>query len=526
MIAKIIILLVLSPTLFAAKTFVYCSEASPNAFNPQITTDGTSSNASSQTIYDNLVAFKHGTTEIIPSLAESWTKSKDGKKFTFKLRKNVPFHKTKYFTPSRNLNADDVLFSFKRQNDKKHSYHKVNGGNYDYWNAMNMPKIIKSIKKLDDHTVEINLTEPNAPFLANLAMPFAVILSAEYANQLEKKNKKGELDHKPIGTGPFVFKSYKKDALVRFNANAKYFGGKPKIDRLVFSITPDPSVRYQKLKTGECHFVIYPAPHDLKAMEKHPKIKLAKLEGMNVGYLAMNVQRKPLDNKLVREAIHYALNRDSYIDAIYQGHAVVAKNPIPPTIWSYRTKSQKIAHNIKKAKDLMKKAGFANGYPKELTLWTLPVSRPYNPNGKKMGEMMQADLAKIGIKVKLVTYEWGTYLKKSREGIHDFIQLGWTGDNGDPDNFLDYLLSCHSIKSGQNLARWCNNQFSNLTGKAKKILDTKQRTKLYGNAQKVFKQDLPWVPIAHSINYRAMAKNVKGYVMDPMGHDNFSKVDL
>ena len=160
----------------AAKTLVHCSEGSPSGFNPQLVTDGTSNDASAIQLYNRLVTFKHGETTIIPSLASSWKVSKDGKTYTFKLRKGVKFHTTKWFTPSREFNADDVLFSFNRQRLKSHPYNKVSGGTYEYFDSMDMPKIIKDIVKIDDHTVRFDLSRPEAPFLANVAMEFASIL--------------------------------------------------------------------------------------------------------------------------------------------------------------------------------------------------------------------------------------------------------------------------------------------------------------------------------------------------------------
>jgi dipeptide transport system substrate-binding protein len=508
----------------SAKTFVYCSEGSPSAFNPQITTDGTSNNASAHTVYNRLVDFKYGTTEIKPSLASSWKVSKDKKTYTFNLRKNVKFHSTKYFTATRNFNAEDVLFSLNRQKDKKHPFHVVGGGHYEYFNAMDMGRLIKEIKKINDYKIKITLTKPEAPFLANMAMSFMGILSKEYADKLIKENKKEDIDNFPIGTGPYVFKSYKKDTLIRFVKNKDFFGNKPKIDKLVFSITPDPSVRYQKLKTGECHLIIEPAPADVASMKNNIKLKVLEGAGLNVGYLAMNVKKKPFDNVYVRQAINLALNRQAYIDAIYLGNAKIAKNPLPPTIWSYDKNIKPFQFNIKKAKALLKKAGLAKGFTTEL--WTLPVTRPYNPNGKKMGEMMQADLAKVGIKVKLISYDWPTYLAKSRKGEHTMIQLGWTGDNGDPDNFLNVLLGCTSVGAGSNVSKWCNKDFNKLITQAKTITNLKKRTKLYQKAQRIFRKEVPWAPIAHSTIYRAMSKNVTGYKIDPLGGDIFREVDI
>lgn len=512
-----------SGTALAAKTLVYCSEGSPTKFNPQIVTDGTSF-AHAGHIYDTLVRFKIGDTVIVPSIAKSWTVSKDGLKYRFNLRKDVKFHKTKYFKPTRNLNADDVLFSFNRQRLKDHPYHKVNGGTYEYFNGMGMAKIIKDLKKIDDYTVEFTLSQPEAPFLANLGMAFTSILSKEYADQLMKQKKPEKIAHQPIGTGPFVFSKYVKDQVTHYKAHKDYFAGKPKIDKLVFAITEDPSVRFQKMKKGECHVMPYPSPSDIAAMKKHPKLKVMEKEGLNVGYLSMNQLKKPFDNKLVRQAVAHALNRDAYIKAIYFGHAKKATNPIPPTIWSYNTKIKPYPYDVKKAKELLKKAGYPNGFSAEL--WTLPVNRPYNPNGKRMGEMMQADLAKVGIKVKLVTFDWGTYLEKVRNNEHGFVQLGWTGDNGDPDNFLNTLLGCSAVKDGSNNANWCFQPYEDEIQAAKRTADIKKRTKHYQKAQEIFKEEAPWTPIAHSIVYKVLNKKVKGFKIHPFGTDLFHNVDI
>ena len=296
---------------FAKKTFVYCSEGSPSTFNPQMGTDGPTINASSKMLYNRLVTFERGGTKVVPSLAKEWTTSKDGLTFTFTLRKDVKFHSTSYFKPSRNFNADDVVFSFNRQRFKEHPYHKVNGGTYEYFNSMEMGKIIKDIVKIDDHTVKFVLSRPEAPFLANLAMDFASILSKEYGDKLKKAKKPKEMAINPVGTGPYVFKKYQKDNLIRYTSNAKYFMGSPKVDRVVFAITPDPHVRFQKLKAGECHFIAEPSPIDLEAMKQNKTIAVLERPGLNIGYLAMNVEKKPLDDKRVRQAIHHALNRGS-----------------------------------------------------------------------------------------------------------------------------------------------------------------------------------------------------------------------
>jgi dipeptide transport system substrate-binding protein len=507
----------LLPQTSFAKNFVYCSEGSPTSFNPQIVTDGTSTNASSSAMYNRLVEFAQGSTNIEPALAESWSISKDKKVYTFNLRKGVKFHTTKYFTPTRDFNADDVIFSIERQKNPTHPFHNVSGGKYEYFDGMEMGALIKEVKALDPYKVQITLNQPEAPFLANMAMSFMSILSSEYGDKLAKENKKTEMDTAPIGTGPFQFISYQKDSVIRYEAHKAYWGKRGNIDKLIFAITPDANVRTQKLKTGECQFVNEPAPADIPELKKNPNLTIMQDAGLNVGYLSFNTTKKPYDNLLVRQAISYALDKKSYISAIYMNNATIAKNPIPPTIWSYNNSITDYDYNITKAKELLKKAGFPNGFDAEI--WTLPVSRPYNPNGKKMGEMMQANLAQVGIKVKLVSYDWPTYLEKSKSGTHQMLQMGWTGDNGDPDNFLNTLLSCGAIKSGSNYSKWCNQKFEKLVTDAKLTTDVKARTKMYMDAQKVFKDDAPWVTIAHSTVFRAMAKNIKGYKIHPLGQD-------
>ncbi|MBY0415407.1 MAG: ABC transporter substrate-binding protein, partial [Bdellovibrionales bacterium] len=448
------------PVTSSAKNFVYCSEGSPTAFNPQVVSDGTSTNASSTTMYNRLVEFDFGTTNIVPGLAETWTISKDKKVYTFNLRKGVKFHTTKYFTPTRDFNAEDVVFSFEKQRDPNHPFHNVGGGKYEYFDGMEMGALIKEVKALDPMKVQITLNQPEAPFLANLAMAFMSVLSKEYADQLVKMNKKELIDTQPIGTGPFSFISYAKDSAIRYEAHKGFWGKHGNIDKLVFAITPDANVRTQKLKTGECQFVNEPSPADLPDLKKNPNLTVMQDAGLNVGYLSFNVTKKPFDNVLVRRAIAHALDRKSYINAIYMNNATIAKNPLPPTIWSYNNSVVDYDYDLVKAKALLAKAGFPNGFESEI--WTLPVSRPYNPNGKKMGEMMQADLAKIGIKVKLVSYDWPTYLEKSKSGAHQMLQMGWTGDNGDPDNFLNALLGCGAVKSGSNYSKWCFEKFDKL----------------------------------------------------------------
>lgn len=506
-----------------AKTLVYCSEGSPEGFDPALYTSGTTFDASSHPIYNRLVEFVTGTTQVEPGLAESWEVSEDGLEYTFRLRKGVKFHSNDVFTPSRDLNADDVIFSFERQWKQDNPYYTVSGGTWEYFNGMSMPDLLKEIVKVDDYTVKFVLNRPEAPMIANLAMDFASIVSKEYADAMLAAGTPEMLNQKPVGTGPFQFVAYQKDAVIRYKANPDYWKGKAAIDDLVFAITPDASVRYQKLKAGECHVMPYPNPADVAAMKADPDITVLEQEGLNVGYLAYNTQQAPFDNPKVRKALNMAIDKQAIIDVVFQGSGQIAKNPIPPTMWSYNDEIQDDPYDPEAAKKMLEEAGVTD---LSMKVWAMPVQRPYNPNARRMAELIQEDMAKIGVGVEIVSYEWGEYLERSKAVDRDgAVLLGWTGDNGDPDNFLAVLLGCDGV-GGSNRAQWCNEEFEALIQKAKVTSDVEERTRLYKEAQVVFKREAPWATIAHSVVFMPVRNEVQGYKVHPLGGHIFYGVDL
>jgi dipeptide transport system substrate-binding protein len=519
----------LATTMFAAsaagaKSLVYCSEGSPENFTPAMNTTGTSLDAA-RPVYNKLVQFTPGTTQVEPGLAESYEITDGGKTITFKLRKGVKFHSgVNGFTPTRELTADDVIWSFDRQWKPDHPFAKVSGGAYDYFNDMSMPDLLDSITKDGDLTVVMKLKKPNAPILANLAMDFATIHSAEYADYLMKKGTPEQFDQIPVGTGSFSFVDYQKDAVIRFKAFDGW-AGKPKIDDLIYAITPDPTARYAKMQANECQVMSVPNPADLDAMSKDANINLMSQAGLNIGYMAMNAQKPPFDKVEVRKAIAMAIDRDAILKEVYQGAGQKAKNPIPPTMWSYDDSTVDIEYNPDKAKEMLKAAGVEK---LDTDLWWMPVQRPYNPNAKRMGEMIQADLAKVGINATLVSYEWGEYRKRMQAGEHQMGFLGWTGDNGDPDNFLAVLLGCDKDgkPNAQNIPKWCDTAFQADISKAAEVSDQAERTKLYQDAQKIVATQVPWLNIAHSTVFEPIRKEVSGYKVSPLGAHEFQNVDV
>jgi dipeptide transport system substrate-binding protein len=506
-----------------AKSLIYCSEASPAHFDPGPTTGGNDFDASSRTIYNRLVEFEHGKTTVAPGLAESWEISPDGLEYTFHLRPGTKFQTTSYFTPTRELNADDVIFSFERQWKQDNAFFAyLPSLTWDYFQGMDMPKYLKSITKVDDLTVKFTLTQPNAPMLANLGMDFASILSKEYADKLEAAGTKELLSTQPVGTGPYQFVDYQLDSVIRYAAFPDYWGGKQKIDDLIFAITPDAAVRAQKLKAGECDIMAYPAPADIAGLQDDPNLTVAEQEGLNIGYMSYNTTTPPFDKVEVRKALNMAVNKQAILDAVYQGAGKAATNLIPPTMWSYNTEVKDDPYDPEAAKKMLADAGVTD---LSFDLWAMPVSRPYNPNAQRAAELMQADFAAIGVKANIVSYEWTEYRDrgkaKDRQGA---FQIGWTGDNGDPDNFFATLFSCSAI-GVSNYSSWCNEEFEGLIQKAKTTADVAERTKLYEEAQVVFKREAPALTLAHSKVFMPMSKKVTGFVMDPLGVHRFDGVD-
>lgn len=509
----------------SSKTLVYCSEGSPENFAPSVNTTGTSFDANTQ-IYDTIVAFERGGTKVVPGLAEKWDISADGLTYTFHLRKNAKWHSNKNFKPTRTANADDIIFMIERQWKESDPYFKVTSPNHSYFNDMGLNKLLKSVEKVDDYTVKFTLNSPEAPFLSDLAMQFASVQSKEYADAMMKAGTPEKIDQDPIGTGPFYLVQYQKDAIIRYKAFPDYWAGKAKIDDLVFAITPDASVRWAKTQKGECHVMPYPNPADLDAIKKDPNVTLLEQPGLNIGYLAYNTTKKPFDDVRVRKAMNMAMNKKAIIDAVYLSSGVPAIAPIPPTQWSYNKSLKDDPFDPEAAKKLLAEAGFPNGL--ETDLWAMPVQRPYNPNARRIAELMQADLAKIGVKAEIKSFEWGEYRKRMQAGEHQMGMLGWTGDNGDPDNFLYNLLGCSSAKSvsGSNIAKWCNQPYEDLVVKAKTVTNVAERTKLYEQAQVIFKEQAPWFTIAHAVQLKPVRKEVIDFKLSPFSRHSFYGVDM
>ncbi|RMQ47423.1 Dipeptide ABC transporter, periplasmic dipeptide-binding protein [Pseudomonas cichorii] len=508
-----------------AKPLVVCTEASPEGFDIVQYTTAVTADASAETILERLVAFKPGTTDTIPGLAESWEISPDGLTYTFKLRHGVKFQTTDYFKPTREMNADDVLWSFQRQMDARHPWHARSLVGYPYFESMGFKDLLKNIEKLDDYTVKFTLSRAESPFLRNLAMPFTSIYSAEYADQLLKSDKTAELNSKPIGTGPFILTRYAKDAQVRYKANPDYWKLKVPSEALIFAITLDNNTRLQKLKANECQVALYPKPDDIANIKADPNLRIDEMEAMMTSYVAINTSHKYLSDVRVRQAINLAFDKQSYIRALFgEGKATEGVGPYPPTMIGYDNDSQSPPYDPAKARTLLKEAGVPEG--QVFTLFARNGGAVTNPNPLVGAQMLQADLAKVGIKLDMRVMEWGEMLKRAKNGEHDMVFAGWAGDNGDPDNFLTPNLGCEAAKNGENYARWCNKVFEDAITQAREKTEPAERAALYKQAQQVFNQEQPWISLAYPKLFVAMRKNVEGFHISPLTNNNFTTAQV
>ena len=539
---------------------IYCSESNPVTFNPQLDTSSTTSDASSHQLYDRLLDFDPDSGRIVPSLASSWLVTNDGLTYVFQLRKDVAFHSTAYFTPSRTFNADDVIFSLDRWRLRSHPYHYVSGGRYPYFESLGLAQNIASVERVNGYRIEITLKRRDSSFLSNLATDFAVILSEEYAAQLAEDGTPSKIDQLPIGTGPFKFVSYRKDHFIKYTRHNQYWrlindntaetfsdnesqnvavdstqqdetalassiddASNTSVEQLVFDITPRSSLRLAKLITGECDATAFPAQTELEVIRTRDDLVLAEKPGLNIGFWAFNTQRPPFDNPDVRHALAAAIDKNTLLEAVYFDSATRAKTLLPAASWAFQNDADDTAYNPVLARKLLSDAGVKPGF--SMTIWAMPVERAYNPNAHKMAELIQRYLRDVGVDATIVSYDWTTFRRHLQEGLHDSVLIGWSADNGDPDNFYRPLLSCGAIPSGTNRAMWCNEDYDKLLNEALQTDNIDERSAIYQQVNRLLYERLPLVPIAHAYRYQAYRKDLENMTINPFGGVRFGGVE-
>jgi len=509
--------------------FTWGQGSEPVALDPIHVTDSESSKVVRQ-MFNPLLMFAPESTDVIPALATEVPEPEDGGlSYTFNLRKGVKFHDGSPF------NADAVIFNFERWRFTDNPYHKGGGSgtsNFAYYSSyfggFDDDSVIETIEAVDDYTVRFTLKEPWGPFLQNIAISGFSMASPKAI----KEDVEG-FWQKPVGTGPFKFVSWKRGTEVNLEKNpdfwgkdlpASQYGGGPHVDKLVVRPNADNTARVAALTGGQLTATDGLLPDDV-ATVKEAGLKVDYRPPNTIGYLAMNTQKEPFNDPKVRQAINMAIDMPKVVDFALGDTAQVATTYQPPTAPFFNESIERYPYDPEGAKQMLEEAGAAN---LETTLWYMPVPRPYMPDAKSMAQAMQEDLKKAGVNAKLVTYAWETYLQKTGRGEHDMCLLGWTADNGDPDNFLGQLLSSATAtpENALNVAYYKNPEVDNLIEQGRTTADEDERSDIYMRLQEIVAGDAPWVPIAYAKPPVGLQDEVQGYLPNPTGGEPFNTITL
>ncbi|GAA3526704.1 ABC transporter substrate-binding protein SapA [Zobellella aerophila] len=508
-------------TQLAQQSLLYCAEGAPLTFNPQLVTSSVTLDATAHQLYDRLLDLDLDNLQPIPALASAWQRSPDGLSYRFTLRQNVAFHQTDWFNPGRKLTTEDVLFTFKRLTDPRHPYHDIGGG-YPYFGSIGLAGLIKDVRALDDYQVVFELTRPDASFLTYLATDYAVILSAEYGQQLLARGTPEQLDQQPVGTGPFKLSQYRSDEYIRYLRHPDYWQGSPRLEQLVFDITPQSSKRLAKLLTGECDVMAYPSASQLPVIEEDPALRLNQETSMNVALLSLNTEKPPFDDIRVRKAIGLALSRQDILHAVYFDVGSMAEAVLPPVSWGHHPNLLAPIPDLARAQWLLEQAGLAEGF--DMELWVSAAAHSFNPDGVKTGQLIQSQLSELGIRVRLVPLEEQVMRSRLAEGDQDAVLTGWDADSPDPDNMLRNLLSCQAIQAGTNTSRWCQPIFEQRLDLALQTPLLAERIAFYRQAQQLVHQEVPVIPLIHSLKLQAYRRQVQDLRLPPFGGVDFHLV--
>lgn len=522
---------------------IYCTHASGFSFNPQTSDAGTSMNVVTEQIYNKL--FEISNTAIpTPILAQSYSISPDGKIITIYLRKGIKFHHTDWFKPTRDFNADDVVFSLNRvlgyetylptleqsavdyKNPQYRIFHEqAKKVRFPYFESIKLNQKIESVKALNPHTVQITLFKPDASILSHLASQYAIIFSQEYAVQLNADDNLVQLDLLPVGTGPYKVKNYFRNQYVRLEKNEDYWKKDAKIKNIIIDLSTDRTGRLVKFFNGECQIASYPEVSQLGLLKENDKRYYVKsAEGMNLAYLAFNFQNAVIQDEQVRRAIAQAINRQRIIKTIYHNTATVANNIIPNISWASSVNTPDFAYdfNPSEAKKVLQDKRL------HLNMWVLNEEQVYNPAPLKTAELIKEDLNNVGVNITIrsVTRTFLIDQLNKKSENYDMILTGWLAGNLDPDSFMRPILSCNVASEMTNLSNWCDEDFDQLMDKALDSPNLWERAHVYNQAQELILSKLPIVPLANMKRVLVVNSRVRHIEMNPFGSLNFSTLSL
>lgn len=505
------------------KGFVYCGQGGPSTFNPQLVDSGITTETLSPQLFNTLLTLDSQTYQPVPSLASKWSVNKEGTEYIFTLRKGVQFQTTAWFTPSRAMSAEDVVFSFRRIIDTTNPFHYVGSGLYPWFSGIDFQNLVVDVSAQSQHKVKFTLNRPDNSFLSNIATSHAVIHSKEYAEQLELSDEKNMLDSHPVGTGPFYLAEYQVNDLIRLKRNNHYWQDRPKMEQVVFDISQRGTGTLAKLLRSECDVLNAPLSSQLPIIEQTSDVELTAKPAMNISFVAVNTSHPALNDARVRKALNYAINRQNILDSVYYGTGSQAYSVLPPSSWAYQKDAVQIRYDRNYAIALLREAGYSKGL--ELTMSVPLEPRAYNPSPRKTAELIQANLADVGIKLNLMTDDRFDRSNLNGNTNIDLHLTGWIANTGDPDNFLRPLLSCESKRAGLNVSSWCNPDFDFLLDLALEVDKPRYRQNLYKQAQNILNEEFPVIPLNHGMQLQAHHTSLRGFKVSPFNAQPFDTVE-
>lgn len=449
-------------------------------------------------IYDGLVRFKDGTLEVEPALAESWTVSDDGKTYTFKLRQGVKFH------DGSDFNAEAVKFNFDRMLKEDHPFY--NTGPFPL--SFNFSSV-EEVVAVDDATVEFRLKEPFAPFLSNLAYPTGLIVSPAAVEEHGK-----EFGRHPSGTGAFKFVEWQANQRVVVEGNPDYWDGAPALEAVVFRPIGDANTRVAEMMAGGIDIMVEVPPDNLATFKQDQNFTVTEQAGPHVWFTILNTKSGVFQDKKVRQAANYAVNKETLVNDVLQGAATVAAGPIPPAFNWVENTTEPYPYDPEKAKALLAEAGVESP---ELTFYvTEGGSGMLDPI--TMGAAIQADLQAVGFQVKIETYEWNTFLGRVNPGLEgkaDMAEMAWMTNDPDTVPYLTLRSDAMPDEGGFNSGYYSNPEVDELLEKARGSTDQAERGKLYGEVQKLVHDDAPWLFVANWKQSAVTTAAVQGFKLQP-----------
>ncbi|PKF61083.1 ABC transporter substrate-binding protein [Psychromonas sp. psych-6C06] len=505
-------------------SLLYCLDKAPDSFNPQISHDVATLDATTNQLFNRLVKIDPISQRFIPDIAHEWQINNDKTKYTFFLRKDVNFHQNERFTPSRKLNANDVIFSFKRMLSDNHPYHAININADTETYLYNHPfsNLVTKIVKVDNYTIQFNLNKPDASLLANLAAHYAVIHSQEYALKLLQSGHPEEIDYFPIGTGPFQLKTNSTNRVIRYEAHHNPWQKPVSIKNLIYDITPNATKRYAKLLSGECDIITNPASSQVTQISRNSSVSLSSHPTGNVALLAFNSKAKDLNSAEIRQAISHAIDQKTIIDAVFFETAEASDHLLPNQSWAYNPRTEKVRFSPEESIQELQKNEF--DFSRTLRILAPIKNSIFNPNFYKTAELIQSNLTDVGVSSVIVQLRQAELQAALLSGDYDLFLTGISPYIKDPDNLFRPLLSCNANPLEGNTSQWCDDNIQSLLDDT--LLETNfiQRVKNYYQLQEQIQSQRIYLPIAHLLRFDVFNQNISGLQIDPLTGINFDKV--